>query len=92
MILNRPSSVQYQHLAATFTAAETTGRTAIAIEFPDGSGATNINQAPRPIMYRLTAVHGIGASASTIALAGGIMTVTATGYTAASEQRAVLAF
>lgn len=92
LLLNRPSTVQYHTVMATFTAAETAGRTEVRVEFPDPNSATLISKAIRPIAFRLNAAAGVAATGGTITLAGSTLTLAHTGYTAAAEQRIVVQF
>lgn len=89
LILNRPSSVQYHSVAVTFTSGETTGRTQVNIESPEPNGASTLSTSIRPFAYRLNGTQGIAATTSTIALTGGNIVLSLTGYTGGAEQRMV---
>ena len=93
LVLTKPTSVVFQSVHVTFTAAETVGRTELRLEAPDCGGATVESKAIRPFAIRLNTTYGIASSASTFVSTGsGVFRTTLTTYTAAAEQKAVFLF
>ncbi len=93
LVLTKPTSVVFQSVHVTFTSAETTGRTELRLEAPDSGGATVESKAIRPFAIRLNSTYGIGATSSTfVSIGSGAFRTALTGYTQASEQKAVFLF
>jgi hypothetical protein len=94
LILNKPTSVIYHSVHVVFTAAETTGRTEIALECPDLNGATTADQAVRVYAVRMNlTTGGIGSSSSTFSLiSGSNFRTLLTGFTAAAAAKASYTF
>ena len=93
LILNQPTGVVYHTAYVTFTAAETTGRTEIAIEFPEPNGQTTMVTSVRPLLIRYNLVsNGIGSTASTATNVAGTVVAVATSYTAATDQKLGIVF
>jgi len=94
LILNKPTTVVYHSVHVIFTAAETTGRTEIALECPDLNAATTVDQAVRVYAIRMNLVaNGIGSSASTFTLiSGSSFRTLLTGFTAAAASKASFYF
>lgn len=90
--LNRPSTVQFHSIMATFTSSETSGRTEIRIEVPEPNSATQLSESIRPIAYRLNAISNVAATGGTISLDTGVIILAHTGYTSGAEQRMIVQF
>ena len=92
LILTLAPSVTLKSVAATFTSAETTGRSSVRVDMAEPSGSTSLSTSIRPIIFRLNASHGVAATGGTILNTAGVLSMAQSGYTAAQEQRIVLLF
>ena len=93
VIVNKPTSVIYHSVNVVFTAAETTGRTAVALICPDLNGAITLSQACRPFAIRFNSSYGVASTSSTFTLVSGSTFQTVlSGYTAAQEAKASFSF
>ena len=93
VIVNKPTSVIYHSVNVVFTAAETTGRTAVALTCPDLNGAITLSQACRPFAIRFNSSYGVASTSSTFTLVSGSTFQTVlSGYTAAQEAKASFSF
>ena len=86
-ILTVPEGVEILEVHGTFTAAETVGRTALTVELPDPAGSSSMATSYRPFGVRYNSTWGIVATNSTITNNSGILVVTLTSYTAATDQK-----
>ena len=90
LLLTVPSGAFISSVNATFTAAETVGRTELRVEMPEPNGSVIAATSVRPIAFRLTSIYGVGATASTFANTAGTLVIGLTGYTGGAEQKAVV--
>ena len=89
LILGVTGTAVIHSINVTFTSLETTGRTQINVEMPEPNGSTNMSTSVRPIAFRINNTYGVGAVGGTIANSSGTLIMTLTGYTSATEQKAV---
>ena len=86
-MLSIPSGVVLQSAHITFTAAETTGRTAVRVELPEPNGSTSMSTSVRPWCAKWTASYGYANSVSACSNSAGTIVLDLTGLTAATEQK-----
>ena len=93
LLVTAPSSVELIAIGVTFTAAETTGRTTVNIEYPEQTGASTLAQAKLPVAIRHTAAYGVNSTGyATGPQPGfsGTLVISFGGYAAAAEQKMTL--
>ena len=85
------TTVAIQTVCTKFLAANTSGRTICQVVLPEPTGATTTDLSSFPILYRISAAGGIGATGgSAPVIASGNISSTISGYTAGTDQQLVV--